>query len=184
MGQHLKIEHAAELEAVCAHMLRGAAPDALQSAYNQAIAVKCRQDAPIAGASLDRTALHGFAEATRGNKVEALVCFCCGGVHPYVKEVADKGSIDWYQPLQQKGPSGESLFLGQPTQTMERLLGLQTYLSRYNAVHPREQTKLTDHESFEDWRLKLPGLEDGVLLCCPEEPGLTDKPHPFYMIYL
>ena len=52
---------------------------------------------------------------------------------------------------------------------MKELLGLQVYLSRYNAVEPNQQVKLTDHESFEDWHVTLPELDDGVLLCCPED---------------
>ncbi|CAK9094318.1 unnamed protein product [Durusdinium trenchii] len=149
-------------------MLRGRAADAYLSAYNQAIAVKCRSQAPIAGSSLDRAALKGLAEATAGSKVEALVCFCCGGVHPYVEEVAAKGNINWHRPLQRDESDGQLYFLEQPLQVIESLLGLQTYLNRYNAVEPRPQVKLTDHETFEDWRLKLPELEDGMLLCCPD----------------
>ena len=37
-------------------------------------------------------------------------------------------------------------------------------------MEPMQDVKLTDHESFEDWQLKLPDLDDGVLLCCPEDP--------------
>ena len=100
LEEHLQDEHAADLQPICEHMLRGNAPDALISVYRQAIAEKCRGQAPIAGCSLDRTALHSFAEATAGNKIEALMCGSCGGIFPYVEEVADKGDIRWYQPLQ------------------------------------------------------------------------------------
>ena len=46
LEEHLRQEHAAELAPICARMLRGKAPDALRSAYNEAIAVKCRGQAP------------------------------------------------------------------------------------------------------------------------------------------
>jgi hypothetical protein len=168
LEEHLREEHLAELEPICQHMLRKNAPDALRSVYNQAIAVKCRAQAPIAGPSLDRTALNSFADAMVKDKVEALICWCCGGIHPYVEEVTDSGPIQWYQPLEQSESTGEWLFLRQPVKVIEKLLGLQVYLSRYNLVPPK-QVKLTDHETFEDWRLKLPELEDGNLLCCPED---------------
>ena len=74
LKQHLEEEHKADLKTITRHMLCGMAPDAMYSAYNQAIAERCRSQAPIAGASLDRTALYSFADASRGNKVEALIC--------------------------------------------------------------------------------------------------------------
>ena len=149
-------------------MLRSQAPDALYSIYSAAIAVKCRSQAPIAGASLDRTALNSFADATRANKVEALICFCCGNIHPYVEEVADKGDINWYQPIQCSDSTGDFLFLGHPLTAIEEILGLEPYLRKYNLIEPK-QVALTEHESFEEWCLKLPGLEDGKVLCCPED---------------
>ena len=168
LQHHLHEGHAAELEPIRQHMLRSQAPDALYSIYNAAIAATCRSQAPIAGASVDRTALDSFADAMKGNKVEALICWCCGNIHPYVEEVADRGSIKWYQPMQRSDSTGELLFLGQRLTVIEELLGLETYLSKYNLVEPK-QVALTEHESFEDWSLQLPGLEKGNLLCCPED---------------
>ena len=167
LEEHLREKHADALEPICRHMLRRDAPDALYSVYCQAVAVKCRSQAPIAGSSLDRTALHSFTEAIAGGKVEALMCFSCGGIHPYVEEVAAKGDINWYQPLQRSDSTGELLFLGQPVGKVQELLGLQPYLAKYNIVEPLH-AELTSNETFEDWLLKLPGLEDGKLLCCPE----------------
>ena len=169
LERHLRERHAEELEPICQHMLRGMAPDALRSVYNEAISVKGRQQAPIAGTSFDRTALRTFTKAMQGNKVEALMCFCCGNIYPYVDEVADKGDIKWHQPVQRNDATGELLFLDQPLEKIQKLLGLQVYLERYNAVEPRQDVKLTDHENFEVWQIKLPDLDDGVLLCCPED---------------
>ena len=131
------------------------------------MACKCRSQPPIAGASLDRRALKSFAAATCQGRVESLICFCCGGTHPYVEEVAEKGDIQWYHPIQPRDDDGTLLFLGRPLQEIEQLIGLPTYLSRYNDLDT-EGRKLTDHETFEDWHLKLPNLADGRLLCCPE----------------
>ena len=197
LQEHLCAKHADDLQPVCECMLRGEAPDAMYSAYCEAIAVKCRNQAPLAGSSLDRTALNGYADAMKGDKVEALVCWCCGQIHPYVEEVAGKGSkIQWQQPLERSPSTGEFIFLGNPVGVVEELLGLQAYLSRYNQVSP-STVKLTDSETFEDWSMKLPGLQDGVLLCCPEEkrvfvddavasgPTCTHftPSSPFYILY-
>ena len=165
---HLHEEHGEELRPIAEHMLRKEDPDAICSVYREAISVKCRCQAPVAGASLDRAALKAFGDATAKDRVEALVCFCCGGIHPYVEEVADKGNIQWYHPVHRAEDDGEMLFLGKTVKEIEGLLGLQTYLQRYNAVGEDATVKLTDHETFEDWSLRLPELEDGTLLCCPE----------------
>ena len=189
LEQHLRASHLADLKPICDHMhsllLGRAAEDELLSVYSQAVAIKCRAQAPIAGASLDRMALENFAHATSGNRVAALVCFCCGGIHPYVEEVASKSAINWYQPLQRSDADEEKFkFLGQPLEAIEELLGLQVYLSRYNVVEGRcQQAALTEHESFNDWRLRLPELKDGMLLCCPEAFGLLTDISPCEQIY-
>ena len=183
LQEHLLEDHLPELERLCALMPRKDSQGAaIYSIYNQAVAVKCRSQAPLAGPSLDRTALNSLSEATKGNKVEALMCFSCGGIHPFVEEVADKGNIQWYQPLERCGNSGEMTFLGQPLKVVEGLLGLQVYLSRYNLVEP-QQTRLTDNETFDDWTMKLPEMEDGVLLCCPEA-GVEVEAHTLYIYTL
>lgn len=85
--------HAVDSQPICEKMLMGNVANAMLSAYNQAVAVKCRGQAPIAGASLDRAALGSFAQATRNNRVAALVCFSCGSVRPYVKKKRAGGTL-------------------------------------------------------------------------------------------
>ena len=119
----------------------------MSSVYKEAVACKCRPQPPIAGASLGRRALKSFAAATCQGRVESLICFCCGGTHPYVEEVAEKGDIQWYQPIQPRDDDGTLLFLGRPLQEIEQLIGRPTYLSRYNNLDT-EGRKLTDHETF------------------------------------
>ena len=183
LHEHLQEEHLPDLERLCSLMPRKDTQGvAISSIYNQAIAVKCRNQAPLAGPSLDRTALQSFAEALKHDNVEALVCWSCGGVHPFVEEVADKGDIKWYQPLGTNDFTGELVFLGQPLKVVEGLLGLRQYLSRYNIVEPG-QVALTDNETFEDWRAKLPELEDGILLCCPEARPVRNS-FAFVSIYI
>ena len=171
---HLEEQHAEELEPIKEHLLRGDGPRALLSIYNQAVSCRCRQQAPVAGASLDRTALRGYANAMAEDRIQTLACFSCGGLHPYVEEVADKGEIQWRQPLRRAEPGDHLAFFGQPFAKIKGVLGLQAYLAKYNAVgQPHADgapdIKLTDHESFDDWTLQLPGCADGALLCCPED---------------
>ena len=64
LHHHLAEVHATDLQGIAKHMLRGRADDALFSIYSAAIAEKCRSQAPLAGASLDRTALRSLANAT------------------------------------------------------------------------------------------------------------------------
>eukprot|EP00975_Prorocentrum_lima_P040173 8439179-Prorocentrum_lima.AAC.1 len=60
-------------------------PDATHifGVYNAAIGVRCRAGAPLAGASLDRTALRRFARAQEGSSVRSLVCAVCACVYPH-----------------------------------------------------------------------------------------------------
>ena len=184
MEEHLEEQHAEELEPIRERQLRGDGPNALLSIYNQAVSCKCRQQAPIAGPSLDRTALRSYTNAMAKDRVQALACFSCGGLHPYVEEVADKGEIQWHRPLQRAGPDDGLTFLGQPLDKIKELLGLQAYLAKYNVVSEANaegapDIRLTDHESFEDWTVKLPGLADSALLCCPEDRPRQSKLLPF-----
>ena len=164
---HLHEEHAAKLEPIVAQMLRADAPDAMSSVYKEAVACKCRSQPPIAGASLDRRALKSFAAATCQGRVESLICFCCGGTHPYVEEWRRRVTSNGISPSSQEMMMAPCYSWGGPLQEIEQLIGLPTYLSRYNNLDT-EGRKLTDHETFEDWHLKLPNLVDGRLLCCPE----------------
>ena len=89
--QHLKEEHFDELiHAAKVLPIKVEEDVAILSVYNEAIADILRTQAPLAGPSLDRKALRSFSEATKGDNVEALVCFCCGCIHACVAEEEDK----------------------------------------------------------------------------------------------
>lgn len=105
-----------------------------------------------------------------GPEVESLVCMCCGGVYPYVSEVAEKGDIQWRKPLQHDPSTDDLKFFGLSFASAQGLIGLEAYLDRYDLISQGTDTdhKLSDHENFEDWTLKL---GSGSLLCCPEENG-------------
>lgn len=64
LREHLDSAHANDLHPARSLMLRGDADDAAFSVYSAAIAEKCREGAPLAGASFDRRALKSFADAT------------------------------------------------------------------------------------------------------------------------
>lgn len=168
LHNHLKEEHAADLAPIAACMLRGTAPDAYLSIYNQAVAAVCRNQAPVAGAFLDRRALHAFAEACEGNSVEALVCFSCACIYTRVKELAEAGNgdIQWTQPLKPKPNTNELRFFGRPVHETASILGLDAFLERYDQLS-EEGRRLSDHESFEQWSVSLPGGEK--ILWCPED---------------
>lgn len=169
---HLEEAHAEELEPIARTMLRNSDKDRLLSVYSAAVTYHCRRQAPLAGASLDRRALMAFSEATSGDGVEALVCFCCGCVHPCVREVEASGHIRWCKPLANCGGDPEEpRFLGKPLDIIAKLLGLDTYLSKYDWVGTNAGDnifKLSALETFEDWHLSLPDCNNVKLLCCPE----------------
>ena len=163
LARHLEAEHAEDLEPVAARLR---CPDALSSVYNEAVAQRCRADAPLAGCSLDRTALRYFAKATAKDSVEALICFCCACVYTRVAEVGERSEIQWQRPLS-RAPSGELLFFGRPVAAAEAL-GLEHFLNKYDQLDAPGK-KLSDHETFASWKLRLPGPDDVELLCCPED---------------
>ncbi|CAJ1385553.1 unnamed protein product, partial [Effrenium voratum] len=139
LARHLETEHAEDLEPAAACLPRPHCPDALSSVYSEAVAQRCRADAPLAGCSLDRTALRSFAKATAKDSVEALICFCCACVYTRVAEIGERS-----------------------------VLGLERFLEKYDQLDAPGK-KLSDHETFASWKLRLPGPDDVELLCCPED---------------
>ena len=173
LHEHLHAAHAADLAPIAAHMLRGDAEDAYLSIYNEAIATKCRAQAPLAGSSLDPGALKSFNEACQGHRVEALVCFVCACTYTYVYEVAEegKGDITWVRPVQADLDSDEFHFLQRPADDAAELLSLNTFLERYGKISEAGPS-LQDHESFDDWCLNWPSNvfpAGRKILCCPED---------------
>ena len=174
LQEHLHAAHAADLAPIAAHMLRGDADDAYLSIYNEAIATKCRAQAPLAGSSLDRKALKSFAEACQGNRVEALVCFVCACTYAYVQEMSEegKGDIHWVQPVQTNlDADDEFQFLQRSADDAGELLSLRTFLGRYGKISDAGPS-LQDHENFDDWCLNWPSNAFPAgrkILCCPED---------------
>jgi len=170
---HLRAEHAADLAPIAACMLRGNVKDAFLSIYNEAIATKCRSQAPIAGCSLDRKALKSFAEACKGEKVGSLVCFVCACTYTYVEEVAAEGKcdIEWARPWKPRMEGQDLLFLDRPIDETGDILSLETFLDRYDKLTDAGH-RLQDKETFGDWSLMWPSNSSPAgrkILCCPED---------------
>lgn len=162
-SQHLREAHEEDLGPVVAHLIKPDDPMAMLSVYNEAIAQICRADAPVAGCSLDRTALKAFASAMADDKVESLVCFSCACVFPRVAEVGEKGKIDWHRPVQ-----GEKLF-GTWPELAAKILGVDEFLNKYDELEGGR--KLSERIDFKLWQLTapMPGGNTVALLGCPED---------------
>ena len=173
LHEHLLQEHSVDLEPIREEMLlmAGAAPDAILSIYNQAVAYQCRADAPVAGCSIDRRALHTFGHACEADGIEALICFCCGRTYAHLADIPpEQQDIQWLQPLEEDpNNAGHFTFLGQPAPDVANLLGLDTYLRRYD----NGQRRLTSFETFDEWCVFLPRHAEDTdpkkLLCNPED---------------
>ncbi|CAJ1387811.1 unnamed protein product [Effrenium voratum] len=175
LAKHLEAEHAEDLESAAACFPGPRPPDALLSVYNEAVARRCRAGAPLAGCSLDRTALRSFAEATAQDSVEALVCFCCACVYTRVAELEGQSEIQWRRPLSRK-PMGERLFFGKSAAAAARGISLERFLEKYDQLDVPGK-KLSDSESFAaawPWRRRAAVLPGGspcvtTLICMSME---------------
>ena len=164
---HVVSAHAPELQDVAQHLPKPTPADALTSVYNEAIALRCREDAPVAGCSRDRSALRSFAAATSQDNVESLICFSCACIHPRVASAASSTRIHWCRLIDDSH--------GDRAKRLHEIFSIDTYLRRYNDL--AGGVKLSDVADFKDWLVTLPGYGD--LLCCPEDHRCQANPqHP------
>ncbi|CAJ1385582.1 unnamed protein product [Effrenium voratum] len=168
---HLAEAHSCDLMAGARLLLRPGDPSQLMSIYNEALARRCRQGAPLAGCSLDRTALRSFAAAVEGDKVEALICVSCACIYSRVAELEEQNEIQWRRILSRCGgeEEGEWRLFGQPAPRVVEILGLNAFLDKYDKLHSERAARMSTNESFENWKLKLPGPGGAEILCCPED---------------
>ena len=168
LHEHLREAHAEDLQPIAVQMLRSEAADAILSAYNAAVSEVCRKQAPVAGSSIDRTALKSFTDGCKEDNIEALVCFSCACVHTRLSDLSgDRGAIRWCRPLRRV--DGGLRFLDRPLDEVVGLLSLDLFLERYDTIAGDSGRRLTDSESFDQWSVAL--IDEGVdkLLCCPED---------------
>ncbi|CAJ1354797.1 unnamed protein product, partial [Effrenium voratum] len=144
---HLAEAHSCDLMAGARLLLRPGDPSQLMSIYNEALARRCRQGAPLAGCSLDRTALRSFAAAVEGDKVEALICASCACIYSRVAELEEQNEIQWRRILSRCGgeEEGEWRLFGQPAPRVVEMLGLNAFLDKYdNCPAPAAQKSYAD----------------------------------------
>ncbi|CAE7904497.1 anks1b, partial [Symbiodinium necroappetens] len=168
LHQHVVKAHKPELQSVAQHLPKPLPTDALTSVYNEAIALRCREAAPVAGCSRDRSALRSFATATSQDKVESLICFSCACIHPRVADSTEpSGRIHWRKLINESHP--------EITEKLHEILSIDQYLRRYNDL--AGDVKLEDVANFDEWTVTIPGFGD--ILCCPEDHRCQANPqHP------
>ena len=76
MMAHVMDAHRARVEPVATKLLVcNSEVDRFAFAYNEAIAVKVRQGAPLASFAIDRKCLRKASDAMAGNRIQSLICF-------------------------------------------------------------------------------------------------------------
>ncbi|CAE7598782.1 unnamed protein product [Symbiodinium sp. CCMP2592] len=173
LHQHVKKAHGPALQSVAQHMPKPVPTDALTSVYNEAVALRCREAAPVAGSSRDRSALRSFAEATSKDKVESLICFSCACIHPHMADTGTAGRIHWRKLIHSPGSNDNSHIEGM--ELLHETLSIDKYLERYDDLGGG--VSLKDVANFDDWTVTVPGF--GNILCCPEDHRCHANPqHP------
>ena len=179
LHRHLEESHAQDLEPILPHMLRGEDPAALLGVYHEAIAVKCRSQAPLAGCSIDRGALRAYTSACSNNNTEALICFSCACIYVHLADLPpQKQDIQWTRPVQRRRGTNNFNFLGLPAAQGVDLLDFNAFLERYDQLNVAGK-RLTDHETFDGWTLAVKVErcdEPAKILCCPEANGSCGAP--------
>jgi hypothetical protein len=133
------------------------------AAYNEAIAVKVREGAPLASYSIDRRCLRKYAEATSGDQIQAPICFVRACICP-------RGSALANNPIERRRPKlHPDLFFFSDEKTTQSLLSWDSYLEKYGK-DPLGHFDLSrcPHEC-DDWWIDVPfGNAYVRVLCCPE----------------
>ena len=146
---------------------------ALYTVLNAAVSWSCKQEAPVVSVAQDRRALRVFQESVTHADLQALVCFCCGCVHPHLPGEA-RQKIRW-KPAGKPVPGKEHVletFLGLTLEQVEDFFGLQTFLNRHGSCgpgFPNLQEAVWQTE-LKDWQCSVPfEMGDVRTLCNPED---------------
>ncbi|CAJ1386816.1 unnamed protein product, partial [Effrenium voratum] len=126
---------------------------------------------PSPGAAGKARPLRSFAAAVEGDKVEALICASCACIYSRVAEFEEQNEIQWRWILSRCGgeEEGEWRLFGQPAPRVVEILGLNAFLDKHDKLHSERAARMSTNESFENWKLKLPGPGGAEILCCPED---------------
>ena len=99
----------------------------IESVYNEAIATKTRQGAPVACFAIQRRAVNGYMDTICNSEIQFPICFVCACKFPYVsaREVND---IKWVKPFTAVSDEDKRIkhFLQKEHHDVEHMFGLQT----------------------------------------------------------
>ena len=95
------------------------------SAYNEVLAWKVRQGAPLAALTIDRRCLRAYAEGLGEEAVSSLVCMVCARNFPHV-EGRRGNPIAW----QKVSPNSDSIF-ELPGSIVRPQFSVNSYVGRY-----------------------------------------------------
>ncbi len=96
---HVAGEHAADLDDIaCLYAPHASRRDALRTAYNDVIAHRIRQGAPLACPSLQRRCVEEYMEATQEDDVCSPICFMCARSFPWIRSRSGN-EIGWEKPF-------------------------------------------------------------------------------------
>ena len=152
------------------------------SIYNEALAEKIREGAPLASYSIDRRALTQFSEALQDRSVSAPMCFLCGCIYMHRERPEwDRrpGQAESENYIQWKSAFDESKrkFLGMSKQQTEAYYGLETYLKKFNTDAGNFlDLRREGVNEFNDWTCEVPFENGNVkIVCCPEDRECTSE---------
>ena len=146
---------------------------ALHTVLNAAVSWSCKQGVPVVSIAQDRRALRVFHESVTHADLQALICFCCGCVHPHLPG-EPRQKISWKQagkPVPGKEEVFET-FLGLSPQQIEEFFGMETFLRRFGSCGPGfpNLQEVVWQRELEDWQCIVPfEIGDVRILCNPED---------------
>jgi len=102
------------------------------SAYNEVIATKVRQGAPVASYALQRKAVQSYMAFVQGNAIQSPMCFICACKFPYVAS-REENDISWVKPctLVSEEDQRVKIFFDKEYIDVINMFGLTTYLENY-----------------------------------------------------
>ena len=134
----------------------------LLSVYNEAIAVKTRQGAPVTSYSIQRRAVNNYMKTISTSSIQSPICLICACKFPYVSS-RKENDINWRMPFEATSVKDKRIlrFMNQRRADVESMFGLETYLENYGCIQKKKVHLADDEyiEEFDDWLLTIPFAE-------------------------
>eukprot|EP00435_Cladocopium_sp_Y103_P055193 s336_g18.t1 len=165
LAAHIVDHHGDALRSLSLHWsAQVPAPKATFEAYQAALTWHCRQLAPIANCSIDRRCLRRLRMNLLGKQVGAAICFVCARRFPFLQGYPNQ-QITRQQAFDQQ----TGFFFGQSAESLEQLLGFDTYHARYISTLPADtQTSLQSELSHWTCSMSCPSYQIRIV-ACPED---------------